>query len=238
MTLQMTRGLFVTGTDTGIGKTRVAVALVRTLALAGIRVAGVKPIAAGLEPHGTTNADVAALADADGLDLPACDRNPYAFKAAIAPHLAARDEHVTIDLATVAAAWRRVAVVADVIVVEGAGGALVPLGADLDMLDVPRRLRLPVLLVVGVRLGCLNHALLSAQAIRARGLTLAGWVANRIDPEMDRADDNVADLVARLPVPLIADVAWQAQPSFDRHALGKLNLIAVSSAGAAAAVRG
>jgi dethiobiotin synthetase len=117
---------------------------------------------------------------------------------------------VTIDLGRIAAAYERLAMSADAIVVEGAGGALVPLGRDTDMLDIPVRLKLPVLLVVGIRLGCLNHALLSARAISARGLRLAGWMANRIDAEMREGDANVAALVARLPAPLCADFAWSA----------------------------
>lgn len=224
----MTRGVFVTGTDTGVGKTRVASALVRALAAAGIRAAGMKPVSAGVE-HGV-NADVAALAEADGLDLALADRNPFAFAAAIAPHLAARDEGVAIDLPTIAAAWRRVAQVADAIVVEGAGGVLVPLAPGLDMLDVALRLRLPVVLVVGVRLGCLNHALLSAGAIRARGLRLAAWVANRIDPDMARADDNVAELAALMGAPLLADVHWGSPVAIGAPMLRKLNLGAMSSA--------
>ncbi|MCC6194942.1 MAG: dethiobiotin synthase [Burkholderiales bacterium] len=212
------RGVFVAGTDTGVGKTRVAVALVRALRARGARVAGMKPVAAGIAPGAAANADVEALAQADGLALPLPDRNPYAFAAPIAPHLAARDEGVAIELAAIAAAWSRVARVADTIVVEGAGGVLVPLGTDFDMLDVARRLRLPVLLVVGVRLGCLNHALLSAQAIAGRGLPLAGWVANRIDRSMLRADDNVAELRARLPAPLWDDVAWGAEPALAKGA--------------------
>jgi dethiobiotin synthetase len=223
-------GIFVTGTDTGVGKTRVATALLRALNAAGIRAAGMKPIAAGIEPGAAMNADVAALAAADGLDLPLRDRNPYAFAPAIAPHLAARDEKVDIDLEAIAAAFRRVAAIADVVVVEGAGGALVPLGSAVDMLDVPLRLRLPIVLVVGVRLGCLNHALLTAHAIASRGLTLAGWVANRIDASMDRSEDNVAELAARLPAPCLADVAWRSHPAFGTAALGKLNLLALSSA--------
>lgn len=225
-----TRGIFVTGTDTGVGKTRIAVALLRALVEAGMRAAGMKPIAAGIARGSDVNGDVAELAAADGLALPRADRNPYAFVPAIAPHLAARDVGITMELGPIAAAWRRVAQVADVIVLEGAGGVLVPLAGDLDMLDIARRLRLPVLLVVGVRLGCLNHALLSAQAIRARGLTLAGWVANRIDPAMARADDNVADLATRLPAPLLADVAWGQPAAIPRTALAKLKLLAPSIA--------
>ena len=176
----MTKGLFVTGTDTGVGKTYVAAALVRGLVAHGVRVAGMKPIPAGIEPGQSANDDVLALASADALDLPACDRNPFAFAPAIAPHLAARECGTRIDLAVIAAAWRRLAEDRDVIVVEGAGGALVPLDDDgLCMLDIALRLRLPVLLVVGVRLGCLNHAQLTVEAIAARGLALAGWIAER-----------------------------------------------------------
>lgn len=225
----MTKGIFITGTDTGVGKTVVAVALVRTLVATGVRAAGMKPIAAGIEAGASLNADVAALAAADGLALDMRDRNPFAFAPAVAPHLAARECGVTLDLATIAAAWRRIAQQADVIVVEGAGGALVPLGEGLTMLDIARRLRLPVLMVVGVRLGCLNHALLTAEAIAARGLTLAGWVADRIDPAMSRADANVADLARCLHAPLIADVAWGAPPRFSPQALAELGFSRSSS---------
>jgi len=204
-------GLFVTGTDTGVGKTVVAVALLRALVAAGRRAAAMKPVAAGIDTAAGVNADVAALVAAAnvaaGIDA-AADVNPYAFAPAIAPHIAAERAGVAIDLDRIAAAYGRLAARADVVVVEGAGGALVPLSARADMLDVPARLGLPVLLVVGVRLGCLNHALLSALAIAGRGLTLAGWVANRIDPAMAEADANVAALVARLPAPLVADVPW------------------------------
>jgi len=211
--------IFVTGTDTGVGKTRVACALVRALRASGARVAGMKPIAAGIDDGAQANADVAALTEADGLGLPLRVRNPYAFRDPIAPHLAARDCGVTVDLRVIAAAFRELAHWADVAIVEGAGGARVPVGPGLDMLDVARGLRLPVLLVVGMRLGCLNHALLSVDAIAARGLTLAGWVANRIDPSMLRADDNVAALRELIAAPLVADVAYGAIPAFDPASL-------------------
>lgn len=211
----VTRGIFVTGTDTGVGKTRVATALVLALREGGVRVAGMKPVAAGIGPDEVANADVTALAAADGLALPLRVRNPYAFAAPVAPHLAAAEAGVALTLGAIAAAWRRIAEVADTIVVEGAGGACVPLTADSDMLDIPRRLRLPVLLVVGMRLGCLNHAELTARAIAARGLTLSGWVANRIDPAMARIEANLADLASRLPAPMVADVGFDAAPRFD-----------------------
>lgn len=217
-------GVFVAGTDTGVGKTRVAVGLVRSLRMAGVRVAGMKPVAAGIDPGAAMNEDVVALAAADGLGLPPRVRNPYAFADPIAPHLAARDAGIAMDLRTVAEAARAIRSRAGTLVVEGAGGVRVPFAPGLDMLDVAKGLDLPVLLVVGVRLGCLNHALLAADAVAARGLRLAGWVANRIDPSMLRADDNVVELDRLLPAPRLADVPWGATPAFDRPALSRLPL--------------
>jgi dethiobiotin synthetase len=217
-------GVFVTATDTGAGKTRTRCALVRALREAGVRAAGMKPVAAGIDQGAACNEDVAALARADGLEIPRHVRNPYAFAAPIAPHVAARDEGVAIDLEVIAAAFASLAGVANAVVVEGAGGALVPLGPRFDMLDIPRRLSLPVVMVVGVRLGCLNHARLTAQAIAARGLPLAGWVANRIDPRMLRANDNVDELARLIAAPMIADVGFDAAPAFDRAALSRLGV--------------
>ena len=194
------RGLFVTGTDTGVGKTVVAAALLRALGNAGVRCVGMKPVAAGFDESGV-NADVLALAAAANVDAPLADRNPYAFADAVAPHLAAQASGTTIDMAVIAAAAGRLATRADALIVEGAGGVLVPLDASHDMLDVAAMLGLPVLLVVGLRLGCLNHALLSALAIRRRGLELRGWVANRLPAPMRLADRNVETLAERLGAP-------------------------------------
>jgi dethiobiotin synthetase len=207
---EMSRGLFVTGTDTGVGKTVVCAALLRALR-GRARAVGMKPVAAGIDDGETLNADVRALLEAGNVDAPSADVNPYSFAPAIAPELAARAAGTTIDVETIAAAYARLAGRADCVIVEGAGGVLVPLTRHTDMLDIPRRLQIPVLLVVGVRLGCLNHALLSALAINARGLVLAGWVADRIDPAMREGDANVATLVERLPAPLVADIAWEAR---------------------------
>jgi len=203
-----TQGIFVSGTDTGIGKTRVAIALLRRLATDGVRAVGMKPVAAGVPSGAIVNEDVGALRAAGNVDAALYDMNPYSFAPAIAPHLAAAQSGLPIDLEIIASAYARLCEHASVIVVEGAGGVLVPLNAKLDMLDIPARLGLPVLLVVGIRLGCLNHALLSAQAILGRGLRFAGWVANRIDPSMDAADENVAALAERLPAPVVADIGW------------------------------
>jgi dethiobiotin synthetase len=224
----MTRGIFVTGTDTGVGKTRVAVALLAGLTADGISAIGMKPVATGIDPGAACNADVAALAAASagaGIAADPADVNPYAFAPAIAPHIAAAQAGVVIDVETIAAAWSRLAACADIVVVEGAGGVFAPLSEHADMLDIAARLRLPVLLVVGIRLGCLNHALLSAQAIRARGLELVAWVASRIDPAMPEADANVVTLARRLAAPLLADLPWLAAPSAAAPIRGAASLL-------------
>jgi dethiobiotin synthetase len=194
------RGVLVTGTDTGVGKTVVAVALLRSLTAQGLRCVGMKPVAAGFDDDGA-HADVKALAAAGNVDAPLDDRNPYRFAAAVAPHLAAEAAGTAIDVATIAAAATRLCSRADAVVVEGAGGVLVPLGARHDVLDIALALDLPVVLVVGLRLGCINHALLSAMAIRRRGLVLQGWIANRLPPAMALADENVRTLAARIGNP-------------------------------------
>jgi dethiobiotin synthetase len=201
----MTAGVFITGTDTGVGKTALACALLRRYAAEGLRAVGMKPVASG---RGLENEDIRELAAAGNVDAPARERCPYAFDEAIAPHLAARAAGVAIDLSRIRESYDALSARADRVVVEGAGGALVPLCGHSDMLDVALALGLPVLLVVGVRLGCLNHALLTALAIRARGVELAGWVANRVDPEMARAAENIAELERRLPAPRLASIRW------------------------------
>lgn len=196
------RGVFVTGTDTGVGKTRVAVALIHALRARGLRVAAMKPVAAGCVP-GALNEDVVALSRAAGVAAAPADVNPYSFDEAIAPHIAAAAAGTAISLARIVAACERLAAAADAVVVEGAGGWRVPLNAGEDMADLASSLGLPVVLVVGLRLGCLNHALLSADAIVARGVRWGGWVGNRIDPDMARVDENIDALRARLPGPCL-----------------------------------
>jgi dethiobiotin synthetase len=196
------RGLFVTGTDTGVGKTRVAVALIHALRAQGLRVAAMKPVSAGSAPGGL-NEDVAALMQASNVAAEAGDVNPYAFFEPVAPHIAARRAGVRIELDEIAAAHSRLAAQADVVVVEGAGGWRVPLNEREDMADLARRLGLPVVLVVGLRLGCLNHALLTAESIASLRMPWAGWVGNHVDPAMAEAAENVAALRARLPGPCL-----------------------------------
>jgi len=198
-------GVFITGTDTGVGKTTLACALLRRYAAAGLRAVGMKAVAAG---GGEDNGDLVALAAAGNVDAPLSARCPYAFADAIAPHLAARAAGVAIDLGRIRKSYEALSARADRVVVEGAGGALAPLGERTDMLDIAVTLRLPVLMIVGVRLGCLNHALLTSLAIRARGLELAGWIANSIDPAMVFHEENVAALERRLSAPRVASIKW------------------------------
>jgi dethiobiotin synthetase len=205
-------GLFVTGTDTGVGKTLVACALLHALAGRGLRVAGMKPVAAGREPDGTFH-DVEALIAASSVRAPREWVNPYAFDPPIAPHIAAARAGVRIDISCIRDAWARLAAMADATVVEGAGGFLVPLNEGEDMARLAAALALPVVLVVGMRLGCLNHALLTAEAIAGRGLAFAGWVANRLHPAMDAFDDNLATLRERLPAQCIGVIPHLQHPS-------------------------
>jgi dethiobiotin synthetase len=201
-----TRAVFVTGTDTGVGKTFVAVELLRALAREGFRACGMKPVAAGFDASGE-NADVTALDAAGNVAAPRAERNPYAFAEPVAPHLAAEATGRPIELAPIARAYACLGMRADALVVEGAGGALVPLDATHDMLDIAAALSLPVLLVVGMRLGCLNHALLTALALQRRGLELCGWVANELPPGMPLLAANVETLTRRLGVPPVAVLA-------------------------------
>lgn len=205
---------FVTGTDTEVGKTLVSCALLRALAGRHTKVVGMKPVAAGTQatPQGPQNEDVLALRAAGTLAVAPELDNPYCFDDPVSPHIAARRAGQTISVDLLAERYRRLAAQADAVVVEGAGGFLVPLNDQHTSADLAQALGLPVVLVVGLRLGCLNHALLTQEAILARGLTLAGWVANRIDPAMRSADDNLATLRARLKAPLLADIPWLAQP--------------------------
>ncbi|MDE2402099.1 MAG: dethiobiotin synthase [Burkholderiales bacterium] len=208
---------FVTGTDTGVGKTRVSCALLHALRREHARVIGMKPVAAGTQwiDGQWANEDVLALRAASNIHVPALYDNPYLLNQASSPHIAARSEGVDIDIEHIAACFHALQQQADAVVVEGAGGFIVPLceatghsGQSATSADLAVLLRLPVILVVGVRLGCLNHALLTQEAILARGLTLAGWVANRIDPSMLGAEANVETLRQRLQAPLLADWGW------------------------------
>ena len=201
----MARGYFVTGTDTGVGKTTVTVALIHALRAQGLKVVGMKPVASGCEwvDGEFVNGDVRALRAAANVLADPALVNPYSFAPAIAPHIAAAQAGIEIRLETLTSAYAALAQVADVVVVEGVGGFCVPLGADLDTAGLARALDLPVILVVGMRLGCLNHALLTMEAIRRRRLNWAGWVANELEPDMPALAENLAELKMRLPVPCL-----------------------------------
>lgn len=202
------RGLFVTGTDTGVGKTVFSAALLLRLREAAIRAAACKPVSAGCrrESGRLVNADAEMLAWAALAGRPVEMVNPIALEPAIAPHIAARDAGIDLDVATLVAACRRAGADAEFLLVEGAGGWRVPLEAGASLADVAVELNLPVVLVVGMKLGCLNHALLSAEAIERDGVVLAGWVANALASEMERLEENVATLADRLPCPLVAEI--------------------------------
>ncbi len=206
---------FVTGTDTEIGKTLISGALLHALGQAGVRAAGMKPVAAGAELRDGAwhNEDVDFLHAAAPLKLPRALTTPYLFRTPAAPHIAAALEGVPMAPERILAAYAEVRAQADAVVVEGVGGWRVPLTADYDTADLAQQLGLPVVLVVGLRLGCINHALLTAEAITARGLRLAGWVANTVDPAMGHADGNVEAIAARLDAPLLGRVPRLERPT-------------------------
>jgi len=219
-----TPGLFVTGTDTGVGKTRTATALCRAFALHGQRVAAMKPVASGCSrtPAGLRNDDALALFSAMNVRADYAEVNPYAFEPAIAPHIAAAEAGDAIDFDVLDRAYERLAMRSDVVIVEGAGGWLAPLDARRAFADLAAHWQLEVILVVGLRLGCLNHALLTQESIERRGLRLRGWIANAIDPQFERLEENVSSLRSRMEAPLLsfwpfapqADLPAQAQSLF------------------------
>ncbi len=202
---------FITGTDTEVGKTFVTSALLLLLRSRGIKAVGMKPIAAGTNEKGR-NEDVEALIAASGVQAPRELVNPYLFHPAIAPHIAASEEGRTIDIDRIVDSFDTLRGLADALLVEGVGGFCVPLGPHSDSADLAEQLGLPVILVVGMRLGCINHALLTQLAIAARGLKLAGWIANRIDPAMSRFDENLAALKARIGAPLLGVIPANSTP--------------------------
>lgn len=201
------KGFFITGTDTGVGKTCISAGLTHLLAQTGLRTAAIKSLAAGQDwvDGRWLNDDVACLQQASNMGLNESEVCPLQLRDACAPHIAAQKQGVTIDSQHIISSIKAVAARADVSVVEGAGGFRVPLIPGWDTTDLCADLQLPVVLVVGMRLGCLNHALLTAEAIRARGLKLVGWVANTVDSDMLYMEDNLhtlADVRDGLQAPL------------------------------------
>lgn len=204
---------FVTGTDTGVGKTLISCALLHAFAAQGCQVVGFKPVAAGDCDEHDHNDDALRLRAAGNVQASYGQINPYCFAQAVAPHLAARFVGVKINLDRIVQSYRELAAQADVVIVEGAGGFCVPLNEDQDMADLAIQLDLPVILVVGMRLGCINHARLTVEAIEHRGLPLAGWVANCLDERMPMLNENIAALRQRIAAPLLGVVPrYQTSP--------------------------
>jgi dethiobiotin synthetase len=207
---QQARGYFVTGTDTGVGKTWITVGLILALRGQGLTVAGMKPVATDCyqTPAGLRNEDAVKILAHTSQPFPYEWINVYSFEPAIAPHLAAREQGIEMTVEAILAAHKRVADRAELMVVEGVGGSRVPLNERQGVWDLARHLEYPVILVVGLRLGCINHAVLTAEAIRTDGLDLAGWVSNQIDPNYPRLEATLDTLRARLQAPMLAHVPW------------------------------
>ena len=214
---------FVTGTDTDVGKTLISCALLYAFAAQGHRVIGMKPVAAGGCDDDGCNEDARKLRAAGNVQASLGQINPYCFAHAVAPHLAARFVGVSINLDRIVQSYSELAAQADVVIVEGAGGFKVPLNDHKDMSDLALKLDIPIILVVGMRLGCINHALLTVDAIDASGLKLAGWVANAVDANMAMRDESIEALKLRIEAPLLGVVPHQAQPDA-KEAAGVLNL--------------
>jgi len=222
----MTRGFFISGTDTGVGKTCISLGLMRALQAQGHSVVGMKPVASGC--HVVSN----RLENDDALRLQGCASfpvkysqvNPYAFESAIAPHLAARISSASIQVQVIGKSFRELSERAEFVVVEGVGGWLVPINEEQTMQDVAVELGLPVILVVAIRLGCLNHALLTAAAILDSGLPLAGWVANRVDPQCQQPDEIVHALDERLPAALLANIIFAKDLTVIENQFGGIDL--------------
>ncbi|RKZ88002.1 MAG: dethiobiotin synthase [Gammaproteobacteria bacterium] len=199
--------IFVTGTDTGVGKTFISVALIKLLQQQGLKVAGMKPIASGCEPtvEGLRNDDALRLSQQSNVDLPYDLINPYAFEPAIAPHIAAEQADIEIDLNIIQQNYQKIQQQVDAVVVEGAGGWLVPLNKSQTMADLAIQLELPIILVVGIRLGCINHALLTVKAIESTGLSLQGWIANHPEPS-EQGAEIVKTLKQSIKAPCLGNV--------------------------------
>ena len=214
----MGQSYFVLGTDTHVGKTYIASALVKHFVAQDLKTIGMKPIASGCEVNEKNeliNQDVTALVSESNVSADLDLINPFRFAPAIAPHLAAEQLGVSIDINKIKHAYEKLSNLAEVVIVEGAGGFLVPLNKTETLADLAVQLNLPIVLVVGIKLGCINHALLTVEAIKSRGLILAGWVANQIDPNMSMFDENVTSLKQRIAAPCLSVVCWMGVAQFD-----------------------
>ena len=205
MSAKIGPGLFITATDTGVGKTWATLALMEALRLQGMNVAGMKPVAAGCEEteHGLRSADAILIQAHASQYHDYALINPYAYRPPVAPHVAAERANINIDFSCIAGAYRKIAAGADCVLVEGIGGWRVPLGQDRTLVDLVRFLGLPVVLVVGLRLGCINHALLSAECLQADKITLCGWLANRLEPDYLETEKTLGLLERHIPAPCL-----------------------------------
>ncbi|WP_177417967.1 dethiobiotin synthase [endosymbiont of Lamellibrachia barhami] len=213
--MNFNKGFFITGTDTGCGKTEVTLGLMHRLQAEGLSVAGLKPVAAGavLTPEGLRNDDALKIQAQSDISLPYEKVNPFAYEAFIAPHLAAKSEGRPISLRKIQADFIELSALADRVIVEGVGGWRVPLGHGVTLPDLVRLLNLPVILVVGLKLGCINHTLLTEESILGSGLRLAGWVGNHIDPDMDAQRENIETLCSWMPAPCLGEIPYMEQPT-------------------------
>lgn len=215
-----TQSYFIIGTDTNVGKTYIASDLIRHFVQAGFATIGMKPIASGCElgENGELlNEDVLALNAASNVRAATNLINPYAFLPAIAPHIAAALAGVNMQIEVIQQAYMQLTELAEVVIVEGAGGFFVPINATQTLADLAVQLNIPIILVVGMKLGCINHALLTVEAIQARGLNLAGWVANQIEVDMPMFEENLAYLKQRISAPCLSVVQWQKTAEFDLY---------------------
>ncbi len=211
----MTPAFFVTGTDTGAGKTFASTVLLHALRQRGLRAVGMKPVASGsaTTPEGLRNDDALELQSASEPVLPYALVNPWALREPTAPEIAARLDGVCVTMTPVLAAFETLKAQADVVLVEGVGGFLAPINADLDQCELPRQLGLPVLVVVGLKLGCINHARLTIEAVQARGFSVLGWIASDVEPEMLYPDDYFEALKAALPLPCLGRIPYAPEAS-------------------------
>jgi dethiobiotin synthetase len=196
----MKQAFFITGTDTDVGKTYVACKLINDYVAQGYKVVGMKPVAAGGDfvDGKWLNEDVLKLEAVSNIKAPRELINPYSFKEAIAPHITAGKSGVEIKIEVIQQAFKQLADMADIVIVEGAGGFLVPINSEETMADLTAALNIPIILVVGMKLGCINHSLLTVEAIQARNLNLHGWIANNIEPDMAFCDENIATIAQKI----------------------------------------
>ena len=221
----MTSGFFITGTDTDVGKTTIALGLITALREKGLRVGVMKPVSAGCEltSEGLRNEDAVLLMQQASVDFPYEIINPYAFERAVAPLIAAAEAGIEIAIVVIRECYLEVAEKVDIVIVEGAGGWLVPVNEEETMADVVKTLSLDVITVAGIRLGCLNHALLTSQSIEVSGLNHRGWIANHLSPDVKNAKENINTLRERISAPFLGEIEFN-EVTGSKLTAGQLNI--------------